>query len=219
MKNIAAILLAAGESRRMNGHNKQLLPIEGVPLIRRSTEILLRAEPEELTVVLGHQYEDIEPLIIDLPAKTVCNERYRDGQMTSVQVGVQTLRGQAGGIMICLCDQPLMREYDYISIAEAFTQLIDKGSERILIPTYKGKRGNPVVLPRSMLSPINGSGETPMGDVNLGCHNVIKRNPNKITTLEMPNDHVVTDMDTLADYEHILQRIRLKGRSVKEARA
>ena len=73
---LAAVLLAAGEARRMQGINKLLLEIDGVPLVRRSAHMLVRAGIEDIVVVLGHQADRVRAALGD-PAGIVAGARTR----------------------------------------------------------------------------------------------------------------------------------------------
>ena len=106
---ISAILLAAGESRRMGDINKLHMPIDGLPLLRRSVETLLAAELGDIVVVLGHDRANTQTLLKGLPVNTVFNQDYESGQMTSVHCGLGSLRQAFEGVIIALGDQPALR--------------------------------------------------------------------------------------------------------------
>ena len=190
MNSISAILLAAGESRRMKGVNKLLLPVDGVPLVRHMTKILMASMVEEMVVVLGHEASQIEESLRGLGVKQVHNERYKEGQMTSVHVGLEALAQECDGVMVCLSDQPLLTVGDINSLIQAFTERI-RGE--VVVPTYRGKRGNPIVLASKNRKEILN------GPRNFGCKHFIENNPEIVTTVEWDSDHVVVDIDTHAD--------------------
>ncbi|MBV8360033.1 MAG: nucleotidyltransferase family protein, partial [Deltaproteobacteria bacterium] len=137
MNTISAIVLAAGESRRMGGANKLLLPVGGVPALRRVVETLTAGGLQEIVVVLGYQRELLAPLLDGLDVRTVFNERFRDGQMTSVWAGMSALSRPCDGVMICLGDQPLLTPSDLMALIAAFAEI---GDRSILVPIYLGQR-------------------------------------------------------------------------------
>jgi len=191
MSRVAAILLAAGESRRMGGANKLELDIHGVPLLRRAAQTLLASRLQHVIAVLGHAADRIRPLLEDLPLEVVVNEAYREGQMTSVYKGLESLSGPCDGIMICLSDQPLLEPADIDRLIDSFA-----GRRRgcVLVPTYRGRRGNPIVLAYRHREKILN------GNRNLGCKRFLQENPDLVTTVAMDTDHVVVDLDTRQDY-------------------
>lgn len=191
MSGVSAILLAAGESRRMGAVNKLTLPIDGQPLLRHSVRTLLASRLQEVVVVLGHEADQAARLLKDLAVTRVYNERYAEGQMSSVHCGLEALADTCEGVMICLADQPLLTSADIDALIEAFGRR-EQGS--ILVPTHRGRRGNPIVLAYAHRDEILGGGR------NLGCKRLIERNPELVTTLEMDTAHVVFDLDTPEDY-------------------
>ncbi len=197
MRRFSAILLAAGESRRMGAINKLTLPVAGEPLLRRTAGLLQRLDLREIVAVVGHEAETARGLLQGLPVQTVFNPHYRDGQMTSVHCGMAALQQACDGVLVCLADLPLLQVDDLEALMTAFADC----STSILVPTYKGTRGNPIVLDFEHRQRILS------GDRNLGCKRLIEKNPDLVSTLEMANDHVVFDLDTEASYRQLQQRL------------
>jgi len=198
MSGVSAILLAAGESRRMGAVNKLTLPIDGQPLLRHSAQTLLASRLQEVAVVLGHEADQAAPLLEDLDVTLVHNERYTEGQMSSVHRGLEALSRACEGVMICLADQPFLTPEDIDVLIEAFGR---RRQGSILVPTHRGRRGNPIVLAHAHRAEILRSGR------NLGCKRLIERDPELVTTLEMETDHVVFDLDTPEDYAEWQRRV------------
>ena len=198
MKAISAIVLAAGESRRMGGTDKLLLPIGGVALLRRTVDTLLSCPLQEIVVVLGHRHEQLQLLLDGLALRHVRNPNYREGQMTSVHAGLAALNAACDGVMVCLGDQALLTPRDLTRLMDAFAEI---GERTILVPTYRGTRGNPVIFSYTHRDSILAGGR------NLGCRKLIDNNPRLVATLEMDTDHVVVDLDTPEDYRAVLARL------------
>lgn len=188
---VSAVLLAAGESCRMGTVNKLGLPVDGVPLLRRTAQLLTCSGLSELVAVLGYQAGRVSALLSGLSVRTVYNESYREGQMASVTAGVTALQQPCDGVMICLADQPLLTVEDIDRLILVFCQRT-QGS--ILVPTYNGERGNPIIFDQRHRSEIL------RGNRNLGCKRLIEKNPDLVFTVRMANDHVVVDLDTPDDY-------------------
>jgi len=198
VSTVSAILLAAGESQRMGGINKLMLAVEGEPLLRHTVKTLLASRLGEVVVVLGHQAEEARILLHELEVRTVVNSHYREGQMSSVHCGLEALTRPCDGVMICLTDQPLLTAQDIDVLIDAFGR---RGAS-IIVPTYQGRRGNPIVFAYAHRAEILGSGR------NLGCKRLIERNPELVTTVEMDADHVVIDLDTPEDYARLQARLQ-----------
>jgi molybdenum cofactor cytidylyltransferase len=198
MKRVSAILLAAGESCRMGEVNKLTLPVRGVPLLRHMVCTLLESELHEIVVVTGHQPETARALLQGLAVSLVDNHRYREGQMTSVYCGMQALREPCAGVMVCLSDQPLLSGGDINRLIHTF---LEQCPTSVLVPVYRGRRGNPIILAHAHREAILA------GERNLGCRRLIEKNPDLVTPFEWDNDHVVFDLDTPSDYQRLVHRL------------
>lgn len=194
---ISAILLAAGESRRMGHLNKLALPVDGIPLLQRTVQTLLQARLREVVVVVGHEQHSVRRMLAGIPVRIVSNDRYMEGQMTSVYCGMQALQQPCDGVMVCLSDQPLLEIHDINRLVDHF---LNKPAA-VLVPTYRGQRGNPIILASQYRADILN------GERNLGCKRFIEKNPDLVTTLECDNDHVVFDLDTPEDYARLQLRL------------
>ncbi len=188
---ISAILLAAGESRRMGDINKLHMPIDGLPLLRRSVETLLAAELGEIVVVLGHDRANTQALLKGLPVSTVFNKDYESGQMTSVHCGLGSLEQAFEGVIIALGDQPALTVSDIDHLIDAF---FTRNGGEVVIPEYEGNRGNPIIISNRCQQDIV------TGKYNFGCRRFIQDNPELVRTVKMPGPSVVIDLDTPMDY-------------------
>lgn len=191
---IAAVLLAAGESRRMGACNKLALEVGGQPLVRRTARVLLASRVCEVVAVLGHEATRVRGLLGGLSLRTVLNEHYGDGQMSSVHCGLAALEGDYDGVMVALADQPLIEAQDIDRLVQGFARRT-QGS--VLVPVHAGERGNPIVLAWALRAQILGAGR------NLGCKHLIERNPDLVATLEFEHARLTTDLDTPADYARL----------------
>lgn len=189
---IAAIVLAAGSSQRMGAENKLHLPIDGVPLLRHSLEILLASNIDEVIVVLGHDQESTRALVDDLPLQLVYNQAHSSGQMTSVHCGLASLENSYDGVIIALGDQPALSVADINYLIEAYQ---NRSSGEVVVPTFTGERGNPIIISENCRADILA------GTRNLGCRKFIEKNPELVCRVEMSNPGVVIDLDTPQEYE------------------
>ena len=188
---VGAILLAAGQSRRMGAANKLLLGIDGEPMVRRAARALLDSRAEEVVAVLGHQSAAVGEALAGLPVRIVLNAAFREGQMTSVRCGLEALSDYHAGILVALADQPSLTAADLNFLIDAF---LSGDREKILVPVRGDLRGNPIVLAAHHCDEFAGR------DLNFGCRNLIARNPQAVRTVEPPNDRFFKDVDTPDDY-------------------
>jgi molybdenum cofactor cytidylyltransferase len=144
-EKIAAILLAAGQSRRMGGPNKLLARFDGETLIRRMAESALASQADPVLVVTGHRAADIASALAGLEIRLVHNPDYADGLATSLKAGVMALPDDVAGALVILADMPGVTGAVLDRLIDAF-----RGRRRpaIILPTMEGKRGNPVLWSR-----------------------------------------------------------------------
>ena len=203
----AAVVLAAGSSQRMGTTNKLHLTVGGMPLLRRSVRTLLDSRIEEIIVVLGYELQVTLGLIEDLPVRTVYNEAHLDGQMTSVHCGLATLDDCYDGIFIALGDQPALRSADIDALIDAF---VSRDGGEVVVPTYRGERGNPIVISNTCRRDILA------GTRNLGCRKFIEKNPSLVRKLDMSNPAVVIDLDTPEQYASFVAGLSADDRYPKQ---
>jgi molybdenum cofactor cytidylyltransferase len=194
---VGAVLLAAGEGRRMGGITKCLIRLEGVPLIARHLIALRGAGINDVVVVTGHAREKVEEQARNFPVTLAHNEMYVGGQQGSVRVGLAALTGGFDAILILLADQPLIGAGDLLELISAFKT---RPNGHVLVPIVKSQRGNPVVIDDSARSQILFS------DRNFGCRQFIDRHPELVQKYETQNQSFVTDLDTLNDVVELAQR-------------
>jgi len=182
----------------MQGKHKLLLPVGKEPAVRRTASALIEAGPEEIVVVTGFNGRAVIAVLDDLLVKIQSNPRYEEGQMTSVAAGVAALSAPCSAIMICLADQVLLSDRDYMELVDAFAAM-PRGS--ILVPRFDGQRGNPVMFCTSYAP------ELISGQRNIGCRNLIADNPEEVFVHEATHDRFTTDMDTPEDYARVCARL------------
>ena len=190
---ISAIILAAGESKRM-GQPKQLLPFRGSTLLGQIMENLLQSQAAEIIVVLGYQAEKIIPQIAREPVRIVVNPDFDQGMSSSIKCGLSHISEAADGVMIVLGDQPLIEK-------ETIDLLIKKHrqSERgIILPVYKGIRGHPVIFKmkyKDELLRLTG---------DIGGRQIIEWHPSDVLEVEVDCESVVISIDAESDYQSLV---------------
>lgn len=190
---ISAIILAAGESKRM-GQPKQLLPFRGSTLLGQIVENLLQSQAAETIVVLGYQAEKIIPQIAREPIRIVVNPDFEQGMSSSIKCGLSHISEAADGVMIVLGDQPLIEK-------ETIDLLIEKHrqSERgIILPVYKGIRGHPVIFKmkyKDELLRLTG---------DIGGRQIIEWHPSDVLEVEVDSESVVISIDAESDYQSLV---------------
>ncbi|MFT4162258.1 NTP transferase domain-containing protein [Shinella sp.] len=149
--SVAALVLAAGRASRMQGSHKLLAAFEGKALVRRSVEAALAARPSRVLVVTGHRAGEIEAELAGLEVDIVRNPDHAQGMSTSLRAGISSLGPGCDGVVVMLADMPHVTGADVRRLLDAFAAA---GGHAIVRAVSGGKRGNPVVLPRSTFAAI-----------------------------------------------------------------
>jgi molybdenum cofactor cytidylyltransferase len=189
---VAAVVLAAGMSRRM-GTPKQLLRIGGKTILERTLKNVRASNVDELILVLGHAADEVQKTIATPGLKIVINPDYQEGMGTSLRSGLAEVSADAKAAIIVLADQP------WIS-SETLNRLIECHQERkpqIIIPTYKGFRGNPVLLDRSVFTEVQALN----GDV--GCRAIFGDHTEGILKFPVDDPGILKDIDSRDDFQNL----------------
>jgi CTP:molybdopterin cytidylyltransferase MocA len=194
---IGAVLLAAGEGRRMGGVPKALIRLQGVPLINRQLVALSGAGVDEVVVVTGFAREAIEHEVRPFNVRLAHNERWQEGQPGSVHAGLAALEGPFDAVLVVLADQPLIGTGDVVELIGAFKK---RPGGHLVVPVVDGQRGNPIVLDAEACALILA------GDVNAACRQLIDRHPELVHVHETANPRFVTDLDTPEDLQRLAGR-------------
>jgi molybdenum cofactor cytidylyltransferase len=148
---VHAVLLAAGRSSRMGGPNKLMALFEGKPLVRRTAERVLASKAEATVVVTGHQASRIREALARLDIPVAHNADYASGLASSLKAGIAALPEDAAGALIVLGDMPEVLPSDFDRLIDAFARTEGRAVVRA---AHDGKRGNPVILPRSLFPAV-----------------------------------------------------------------
>ncbi|MGB0554368.1 MAG: NTP transferase domain-containing protein [Alphaproteobacteria bacterium] len=185
--NVAAIVLAAGQSRRMGKQNKLLAEIDGVPMVVRTVNAIQQSTVSSITVVLGHEAKAVEAVLAGRNLQFVLNPDFAGGLSTSLKRGLSVMPADVDAALICLGDMPRISSVEIERLIAAFAP---NEGHVICVPTHNGKRGNPVLLGRRFFAEIQDIG----GDV--GAKYLIGAYPKLVQEVEMADNAVLLDIDT-----------------------
>ena len=186
---ISAIILAAGQSKRM-GQPKMLLPWGNTTVLEKVIATFKAADVEDILVVIGGDRDAVESLVGG-SAQIIFNPNYAKGEMlSSVQVGLVGLKPGAEAALIGLGDQPQVRERSVRSVLKAYRN----SGASLVVPSFQMRRGHPWLVARvhwdeilEMRSPAS------LRDF-LNCH------ADEIHYVELHHESVLQDLDTPGDY-------------------
>lgn len=197
MKEIWAIILAAGESKRMKVP-KMLLPFNGKTMIEMVIENVIGSEVFRILVVLGSNSDEILGSISNLPVDHCYNENYRKGMLSSVQCGFKNLPADFEAVLVFPGDQPFI-EPDVIDLIIKSYRETRKG---IIIPVYVNKRGHPVLIDRRYADEINTLEE------NEGLRSLSNLHKEDVLEVKTNSPGILKDFDTKEDYLNELNKLK-----------
>ncbi|MBB6299609.1 NTP transferase domain-containing protein [Rhizobium leucaenae] len=152
--SVAVVLLAAGKARRMGegGPHKLLAEFDGIPLVRRSAMTALAGVGSAVVAVTGHRHGEIEQALAGLAIERVHNPDYVSGMASSLVAGISAPVAQrADGVLVMLADMPGVTSDDLKTLIAAFRKA---NGQAIVRAVSRGKRGNPVILPRAVFDAV-----------------------------------------------------------------
>ena len=190
---ISAILLAAGESRRM-GSPKPLLRWQGATLIEYQIAQLREAGVADVIAVLGHRPEDVLPLVTAAGAHGIVNENYREGRASSLRTGAGAAEG-ADTIVVLSVDQPRP--------AAVTRRLLAQHTSGITVPSFDGRRGHPMILDGVLLPELR-----EVDEATQGLRAVIARHATEVHEVPFDSAAVLLDLNTPEDYQRATARDR-----------
>jgi molybdenum cofactor cytidylyltransferase len=188
---ISAIILAAGQSKRM-GQPKMLLPWGKLTVIEHVITTFLNAGIEDIVIVTGGARERVEKATAPYPVRRIHNNDYANGEMlSSLQHGLNAMPPQAQATLVGLGDQPQVQERSVRSVHEAFW-----GNEsRLVVPSFQMRRGHPWLVARPLWEELlqMKPPESPRDFLN--------RHAGEIHYVEVDTPSVLADLDTPDDYQ------------------
>jgi len=189
---IAAIVLAAGQSRRMGNVNKLLASVDGKPMVSHVVESLAASQARPLVVVTGHDYAAVEAVLPPSSAKgrgftLTHNPDYASGLASSLRRGLAALPENVDGVLVCLGDMPRLSPAIVNRLIAAFNPTEGRA---ICVPTWQGKRGNPVLFARRFFAEM----QEIAGDT--GARALIGEHAEAVCEVPMDDDAVLLDIDT-----------------------
>ena len=194
---VAALVLAAGESRRMGTINKLLVEVDGLPMVTRAADAALQSGADPVVIVTGHQHKKVEAALAGRAVQILHNADYAEGMSTSVRAGLAVLPADTGAAVICLGDMP---HVDSALISRLIGSFDPAQGQSICVPTYKGKRGNPVLWSSRYFEQM----KRLAGDV--GARHLIGEHSDQVREIECGDASITFDVDTPEALESLMAR-------------
>jgi molybdenum cofactor cytidylyltransferase len=196
--NIGIIILAAGSSSRM-GQSKQLLPIQGTPLLERTVNIAQALRPSHMVVVLGANEKEHALVLKNTAVQSIVNRAWQNGMGGSLKTGLQhllSLSPAIDAVLILVCDQPAVTTVYLESLIKHY-KVNDKA---IVASLYSGAPGVPALFDKTIFPEL-----LTMED-SQGAKKIIQKKIARTELIPFPDGSI--DLDTPEDYQNFIDTIR-----------
>jgi molybdenum cofactor cytidylyltransferase len=180
------VVLAAGASTRF-GSPKQLVRLNGRPLLHLAVSRAVEVAGQSVTVVLGANAVELAPLLRHTPAAIVVNRDWSEGMGSSVRTGVSRVPATADAVMLMLADQPAVTAEDLRRLISTWR----RQPQCIVAAHYAGTAGVPAIFPREDFTALAGL----RGDT--GARALLKRGGERL--IRVPLQSAEIDIDTPED--------------------
>ena len=188
---ISAIVLAAGQSKRMGGDNKLIKKYNKKYLINHIIGTLIKSKVNKIIVVLGFQSSKVKRIIIkNKKINFVFNKNYKSGMSSSIKTGLKRISKKSIGFLIVQADMPLISK----KIVDTLCYAVRNNNKEIVAPIYKRKMGNPIGFKRSMTRILNKTS----GDS--GAKKIILGNKKKLGLIKVNSKSIFKDFNTKRDF-------------------
>ncbi len=177
------------------GRPKQLLDLNGRPVVAACLETIIGAGIKDVVVVVGPGGSEIGRVAGAFPVTVVENEDPETDMAQSVRVGLGKVSREASGVLVCLCDHPLIMPETMAMLCAVHAG----GGGGIIIPCYRGRKGHPTLFARALLEE--------MGTL-LTLRDIIERHGDAVRLVDVEDEGTVLDMDTWEEYREMVKRSR-----------
>jgi molybdenum cofactor cytidylyltransferase len=195
---LGGIVLAAGGSRRL-GTPKQLLQLQGEPLVRRAARAAVEAGLWPAVVVVGHRCDEVRAALAGLPVVTAANPAFAEGMAGSIRLGLARLlecAPAARGVVLLACDQPAVAAPHLLALAAAAR----REGKPIAASTYAGAMGVPALFAAALFPALCAL----EGDA--GARRLLAGDAARVATVPLTQGEL--DVDTPEDWARAVELAR-----------
>ncbi|MEH6580069.1 MAG: nucleotidyltransferase family protein [Amphritea sp.] len=185
--HFSIVVLAAGSSRRMGKCNKLLALVNETSMLEKTVIEALNAQPQEVIVVTGYEAEKVSRSVAGYDVRVIENPHYAEGLASSLSVGIGALSRTTDAVIVMLSDMPFVNQQHLEQLKKAFRHT---RGEKILVPVYQGKGGNPLLWPRRYFTQM----QSLSGD--RGARVLLNKYQAGVCEVEMKDDGIFRDIDT-----------------------
>ena len=188
---IKAILLAAGQSKRLKGENKLIKKFKNKPLINHVLNSLVKSKVNKIIIVLGYENKKLRKIIKKNNKNIfVMNKKFKSGISTSIKSGLRKISKNDEGFMVVQSDMPFIKSSDINKVYNS----IKKGKSLVHVLKFRNKVGNPIGFDISVINKF----KKIKGDV--GAKFMVKRLKKNTNFIKVSSNRIFKDFDLKKDF-------------------
>ena len=195
MTEISAIILAAGESKRM-GFPKMLLDFGGITMLGKVISNVKATSVDDILVVVGAYRDEIQKIAEKSGARYCYNDIYKEGMLSSVQCGFRNIKEDTAAVLVFQGDQPLITP----QVTDLVINKFRSGSKGILMPAYKKRRGHPLLITAKYFNEIEKL------DSGRGLRSLSEIFSDDVEEVEVEDAAILRDFDTFEEYNNEINK-------------
>ena len=196
MSGICAIVLAAGESKRM-GYPKMLLDFHGKTMLETVINNVKASGVDDILVVLGAYRNELENIVMKTGIRSCYNDIYKEGMLTSVQCGFRNIPDKTEAVLVFQGDQPLITSKVIVKVIEEYK----RSGKGLVIPVYKNRRGHPLLVAGKYYSEIGKL------DPQRGLRSLPEIFSSDVEEVVVDECGILRDFDTFEEYRNEINQI------------
>jgi molybdenum cofactor cytidylyltransferase len=200
-QKVAAIVLAAGASRRM-GRDKALLDLHGEPALARMLRVLRESEVDQIVVVTRDVRSPLRAAVNLEGVTTAINSDTAAGQTRSIRIGLANVSPSAAAFLLCPVDVPLFDARDVRELIAAYFDRPTGSPHRIVVPSDGARRGHPALFAAELRDEFRALADSDP------AHLVIRKDRSRVLHIATHNPELFLDLDDDAQYRAALERLR-----------
>ena len=186
-----AVILAAGESRRMQNFPKANLNYQGKTFLAHIVSVMQNAGVDQIFVVLGCHINSVKEQHSSLPVKFIVNSEYKNGQLSSIKASLKAVSNDINNLIVHLIDHPLIQT----STVKTLLSTRKSTHAPIIIPVCRNKRGHPVLFGREVFQELAGASQ------DVGAREVVWSHKNDLVEVFTDDEGIIININTPEDYE------------------
>ena len=186
----SAVILAAGESSRMENSPKANLLYRNKTFLENLVVVFQDAGIDSIIVVLGAHVDEVKKNHVNLPVEFIVNTNYQEGQLSSIKESLKLISAESELMIVHLVDHPLIQSNTIMSILFKRTET----NASVIIPTYENRRGHPVLFGKEVFSELQNA------SIHVGAREVVWNHKDDLKEVATNDRGILININSPEEY-------------------